>query len=255
MRAYSALAAVGKRLYDSDGSLQRLPFNLYLKYGPRVRSSEALAMAIVAQYTTIPVPKMLDCLRGDRGVCILMTCLPGTAFGQDQTLYDLSPDQVHDFGDTLRDWFAQLRSIPVPSNAIISSIDGSPCRSYRISHDHDFGPFRSEDDLWDYRFHSVPRRHHPELRVKLDTLRSRPHRLVFSHGDVHPNNFLVKDGRLTGWIDWECAGWFPEYWDYGSALYLRAAYRPWCEIFTNIFPQYRPELEVEDAFWKVANPF
>ncbi|KAI0717540.1 kinase-like domain-containing protein [Cerioporus squamosus] len=226
-----------------------------MKYGPRVRSAEAAAMKLVSQHTTIPVPWMLDTLQDAHGTCILMTRLPSVSFGEEQTLYDLSSEQLRDFETTLRDWFSQLRSIPLPPTARISSINGSACRCYRVSHDRCFGPFETEDQLYDYILRSIPKRHHAGLHAKLDILRSHPHRLVFNYADLHPNNFLIHDGRLSGWIDWECAGWYPEYWDYTNALYLRAGYHLWCEVFTRIFPQYGPELEVEDAFWMVGNPF
>ncbi|KZT28713.1 hypothetical protein NEOLEDRAFT_1167245 [Neolentinus lepideus HHB14362 ss-1] len=43
------------------------------------------------------------------------------------------------------------------------------------------------------------------------------HRLVFTHNDVAPRNIMIADddsGRITGLIDWECAAWLPEYWEY-----------------------------------------
>ena len=81
------------------------------------------------------------------------------------------------------------------------------------------------------------------------------HDVVFTHGDLHFHNVIVKDGHISGIIDWECAGWYPEYWDYTRALFLRANYRPWCNIFTRIFPHYDTELTVEDAFWMVSDPY
>ncbi|KAA8896212.1 kinase-like domain-containing protein [Sphaerosporella brunnea] len=55
------------------------------------------------------------------------------------------------------------------------------------------------------------------------------HRIVFTHADLHPRNIIVQrciggDGagkaelRLAGIVDWELAGWYPEYWEYVKAL-------------------------------------
>ena len=44
-----------------------------------------------------------------------------------------------------------------------------------------------------------------------------PHstRSVFTHGDLCPRNILVNESlRITGIVDWEAAGWYPEYWEY-----------------------------------------
>ena len=37
---------------------------------------------------------------------------------------------------------------------------------------------------------------------------------VLSHCDLAPRNILVDGGKITGIIDWEFAGWYPEYWEY-----------------------------------------
>lgn len=33
--------------------------------------------------------------------------------------------------------------------------------------------------------------------------------VVFTHGDLHSCNILVRDGRVVGIIDWEMGGWYP----------------------------------------------
>lgn len=43
--------------------------------------------------------------------------------------------------------------------------------------------------------------------------------VVFTHGDIHSRNVLVdEDGHITGLLDWESAGWYPEYFDFTVAL-------------------------------------
>ena len=41
---------------------------------------------------------------------------------------------------------------------------------------------------------------------------------VFTHGDLTPRNIMVKDDHITGVIDWENAGWFPDYWEYANIM-------------------------------------
>ncbi len=42
---------------------------------------------------------------------------------------------------------------------------------------------------------------------------------VSTHGDIAPRNILVDEsGRITGIIDWELAGWYPEYWEYANIM-------------------------------------
>lgn len=59
------------------------------------------------------------------------------------------------------------------------------------------------------------------------------HRVVMTHGDLHPRNIMVKwitsgpdvgpsDGNkelvVTSLIDWEMGGWYPEYWEFVKAV-------------------------------------
>lgn len=50
---------------------------------------------------------------------------------------------------------------------------------------------------------------------------------VFTHGDIHPGNILVNekeeddgssDVRIVGLIDFESAGFFPDYWEYAQMM-------------------------------------
>ena len=40
---------------------------------------------------------------------------------------------------------------------------------------------------------------------------------VFTHGEVAPDNILVKDSKVVAILDWNQAGYYPEYWEYVKA--------------------------------------
>lgn len=42
--------------------------------------------------------------------------------------------------------------------------------------------------------------------------------VVFTHGDIAARNIIVRDGHIVALLDWEFAGWCPEYWEYVFAL-------------------------------------
>lgn len=45
------------------------------------------------------------------------------------------------------------------------------------------------------------------------------HEIVSTHGDFAPRNILVdEEGYVTAILDWESAGWYPEYWEYIRAF-------------------------------------
>jgi aminoglycoside phosphotransferase (APT) family kinase protein len=43
-------------------------------------------------------------------------------------------------------------------------------------------------------------------------------RFVLTHGDLSPRNLIIHNNRLSGIVDWECGGWYPEYWEYVKAM-------------------------------------
>lgn len=49
------------------------------------------------------------------------------------------------------------------------------------------------------------------------------HRIVMTHGDVHARNIIVdnsSDLKITGIVDWETGGGYPEYWEYIKAVQI-----------------------------------
>ncbi|KAF2185015.1 hypothetical protein K469DRAFT_168678 [Zopfia rhizophila CBS 207.26] len=42
---------------------------------------------------------------------------------------------------------------------------------------------------------------------------------VFMHGDIAPRNIVMaEDGHVKGSLNWETAGWCPEYWEYVNMI-------------------------------------
>ena len=42
---------------------------------------------------------------------------------------------------------------------------------------------------------------------------------VFAHGDIAPRNIMIDEkGNITGIIDWEYAGWYPDHWEYAQIM-------------------------------------
>ena len=73
-------------------------------------------------------------------------------------------------------------------------------------------------------------------------LAAHKHAIKFTHNDLHFTNILIKDGHISGIIDWPDAGWYPDYWEYTAAMRSgdhpedwntildRAIGRPHCEF-------------------------
>ncbi|KAI0393458.1 hypothetical protein F5Y17DRAFT_458920 [Xylariaceae sp. FL0594] len=67
------------------------------------------------------------------------------------------------------------------------------------------------------------------LRLRTD------HRVVLSHCDLAPRNIMVQDGTITGLIDWEFCGWYPEYWEY--VKFFQRSGPDWLAYVEDIFPE------------------
>lgn len=64
------------------------------------------------------------------------------------------------------------------------------------------------------------------------------HGIVFTHGDLRPDNIIVKNGRVTAIIDWEMAGWYPEYWEFAKALHLEVFADDWVSHLLDVLTPY-----------------
>ncbi|PBK94362.1 hypothetical protein ARMGADRAFT_1053437 [Armillaria gallica] len=228
----------------------RLPFNLYAKDGYGVSVGEAIATQFVSENTAIPVPQILDVVSSGpkhayfpnlRSNFILSTGIPGTEFGLSGVSADsLSEAQASVF----------LRALPPPSYAI-SGVNGASFLSYRIRDGELVGPFASQEEFHAQHFCTPWEPLDDRVRAALTKRHSTQYKICFTDGDITPTNILVDEHlRPIVLVDWECAAWMPEYWEYTRAIYIRQSYVGWYRLFKSIFPDYEDELEVEAEIWK-----
>jgi hypothetical protein len=151
-----------------------------------------------------------------------MTRLPGKELGQAyQALSDEDRNSVLEelkgYLETIRKW-----KNPWGGNRICTLL-GTPIRSIRVPN-HLVGPFETEKELNEYLISAAWAGGFSSKTAYNDALdRARlmerlPHRILFTHGDLQHHNILVQDGRVTGFLDWETAGWYPDYWEFTTAL-------------------------------------
>ncbi|PNY26289.1 Uncharacterized protein TCAP_03780 [Tolypocladium capitatum] len=154
-------------------------------------------------------------------VSILMTRLPGEELGD--IFEHLEPTQRNTVAMELHAILEAMRSWKSPWGQRICSISGGPIRSIRVP-DHRVGPCESEDEFNDYLLSTASSHSFKtpaEYEATLATarkMRTLSHSIVFTHGDFALHNILVYNGRISGFIDWESAGWYPEYWEFTTPL-------------------------------------
>jgi hypothetical protein len=253
--AYDGLRKLGESIYGTDDPtlpVRRLPFGLYLKYrgdADMVRN-EFNALRRVHRETSVPAPEPLDIIVNGHNSYLLMTRVPGAPLWMCQELF--SDTDCDEIVTQLKDYVAQLRALPKtvnPEMAICNTL-GEPCRDHRIQSADPIGPFADEAAFSQcLRFSDEPSR--------------RGHKMVFTHADLNPRNILVDqvslpDGstrwRVTGIVDWETAGYYPEYWDYTKALFERFRWRPrYLKMVHSVFAEfgdYSREYDVEKRAWE-----
>lgn len=74
------------------------------------------------------------------------------------------------------------------------------------------------DEVYSHTFEKSVSRNNPEeypwWHPAFTKCACRQYRMVSVRGDSAFHNILVRENQIVVIIDWESAGWFPEYWDY-----------------------------------------
>lgn len=154
-------------------------------------------------------------------------------FVEGDTLHDVwgdLDDNQKDFIITqLKAYFDQLRAI---KSDFIGSVDGTYCEDQIFSDDRGaYGPFKNENEFRQGCTNAMyeSRRDHWSQTVAGYIRALPPAEIVLTHNDLHPRNIIVRDGKVVAIIDWELAGFYPEYWEYVKAWYRAGFDEPWVQ--------------------------
>lgn len=257
VQAYQALARVGASLYAPSNSLKvkRLPFGLYLKR-TRLEWQESLAneyaaLTLVRSRSSVPVPEALDLVSNGESFYLLTSRVPGYPLGM--CIDTFSDGELAVLVQDLQQSVALLRTLrpaAVAESTICNTI-GKACYDYRINAALDYdeqrgdfvGPFAGEDDFNDIlRCGALP-----------GVVHRAGHRIVFTHGDLNMRNVLVHDRKLSGIVDWENAGYYPEYWEYTKAHFVTRIKQRWLAVVDRVFDplgDYGEDLQIERKLWE-----
>lgn len=191
--------------------------SLIYKRGFRVRNNEEVAMELVSHHTDVPVPKVFFSRYLPKDGTIAMTVIPGSPLHLSWNDFDDSTKKS--ICEEIWSLIAKLRQIPQPDelrHLYLCLADGSVSRDVLIKNFEGFSkPLLNDsavrDRILQCYLHCNGRRYANELLEMLP----RSEHSVFTHGDISPKNLMIDENHhITGIIDWETAGWYPDYWEY-----------------------------------------
>ncbi|KAI1776425.1 kinase-like domain-containing protein [Hypoxylon cercidicola] len=194
------------------------------KRGSRVTKNEAVALELVKDQTDVPVPKLYSSVffvqDGEECGSLLMELVEGTPLNH---VWDGFDDDVKSrICGEIWNIVAELQKIPRPkelSHLYQCGADGSPSTDVLIKDLHSPPTPILDDDalrdrIYERYFHYFGRLYEGTLPDMLP----RSSVSVFTHGDLAPRNIMVQGSRITGIVDWENAGWYPDYWEYANIM-------------------------------------
>ncbi|KAH7243597.1 kinase-like domain-containing protein [Fusarium redolens] len=128
----------------------------------------------------------------------------------------------------LRKQIQQMRTLVQP---YIGGIDKQPTRNiYNTTLIRHCGPFEDEESFDEWclaRLSGGSFQHWKWKRVLEKKRRKSTGRFVLTHGDLSPRNIMVDGSNITGIIDWELSGFYPEYVEYAVAIGLGPGIEEW----------------------------
>jgi tRNA A-37 threonylcarbamoyl transferase component Bud32 len=199
-----------------------------VKYGSGVNLEEGRTMIFVKEYTTVPVPRVyalfIDPKTGKK--YIIMERIHGNSLADEWS--SLDGREKKNLGLQIREHLQSLRHI---RSKAFCSVASKPLRDavfYTADKSvNGAGPFNSESQL-NRAIVEIYKLSESEIvqqkaqdceRVLSSELRK--HKSVFTHGDLQPKNIMITVSsdlkKRVVFIDWETAGFYPDYWEYARA--------------------------------------
>lgn len=212
----------GELLWHIPGrAVIKLSPTIVVKLGKGIDIDQVEIMSHVRQQTTkIPIPELLGVLSIAKTVYIFMSHTVGAPL--ERHWHSMTREQKCAVSGQLNTMLLELREIPLPPpgfglgwNSRCKDTRRTTRRSGLITTEAEFNKFLLSDPL--------PRISGLYLEMMFSRLRA-DHRIVLTHGDLNPGNIIVavdetgEDFTITGLVDWEMSGWYPEYWEHIKAL-------------------------------------
>ncbi|KAJ6460805.1 hypothetical protein C8R47DRAFT_1160217 [Mycena vitilis] len=208
-------------------------------------------MQFIRDNTTVPVPAV-RCVYKYRNITYIeMDFLPGE---EAYIWYNMSSEAQESLLAELESYLKQIRCLVPPSPGLVASAYGDCIKDHRIGI-KTAGPFPTHEDFHRFLRMDTDISHWDSDRNrKVVHSHEQIYLSKFTHGDLAPRNVLVHKGRISAIIDWDCAGWRPEYWEATKVRFGRLATpQAWFDVVDRASGgPYTLQLEAESRLWEGA---
>lgn len=164
---------------------------------------------------SILAPRPLGLLRIGRVSILFTSYFSGTTL--EAVWADLAADQKASVRDQLNAIFRDLKTMQLLHDMPLSDIADEECKDQRRHLRRSTVPIFSVKDFETFQF-SDPKYGSTMFIDFLRAFTQSSHQVVFTHGDLRPENVIVEvsEGNqciVIGLIDWEDSGFYPEYYE------------------------------------------
>lgn len=173
----------------------------------------------------------------------LMEELPGVPL--ESVIDTMTVDELNHVADQLSGIMAEMRQL---TSTTIGSVTGGPARN--VFFPWPFQPqssWSSVEEFISYYRDLLSEFCAPDYVEELLECLPRDASVHLVHGDLYPRNILVNGSTITSIIDWEYAGFYPDFWEYTHMQYdgYRGWRTPgWDHVLARVFPEPYREKEV-----------
>jgi aminoglycoside phosphotransferase len=242
---------LARRIYRSlaSTSVSRFGPHSVLKSTRVTHASEGANIEYIARHTTIPVPRVQDVFIIDERMYIVMDYIKGCTLTK-TTMTLLPVEQLKNIFEELKGYIAQMRALNPPRPGRVEAADGSGVFDPRLR-GATYCSTSSCDSI--QKFHTrlghdlvlksdKYRKACEKAWPQLQAIRNRQYCTKFTHANITPKNILVNNGKIAAIVDWETAGWYPEYWEYAYwAVSNRYSLPRWMEFRDEVLEPYPDE--------------
>jgi aminoglycoside phosphotransferase len=218
-------AVAGEKIWELAGrAVLDIGEGLVMKIGDDLDHDEVGAMKFLAERApSLPAPRCMGLVTIGKKSLLFMTKIPGDTL--ERRWPTLDPESKVDIQRSLNEAISTLRDIEKPEGQPFGSSSGR-CRDTRTSDRYTESPVNDEAAFNEFLLSSPQSRISSSYRNWIASMLRTDHRIVFTHGDLHPRNILVADSPdggvcVSGIVDWEASGFYPEYWEHLKALNTR----------------------------------